>query len=226
MNVNQIIISLVVMLCSVMGYAAEVKTVTSESVTTAKLPKKLKKILDTNIHTIESCQDMLFDDSVHMPKWLPGWVVKASNVCLTRLTGASKFIEAKKKLNLSDIEIPTKCGYKSPQGNYFVIAQYVQDSKQDLTLHDVKQVLKIAYEAGWKDAHRGNFFKTTQGTVAIIDTEAEHLEKNKKNNSKEAIASKMLCMPGYTKEAFNYLLAKNLKLIEIEAGCSVTNKKK
>ncbi|BDC34211.1 hypothetical protein Noda2021_01690 [Candidatus Dependentiae bacterium Noda2021] len=198
-----------------MCYAAEVKPI-HESQYSTQLPLELKTLLDANIHTLEPSKASLFDASMYKPAWLPGWIVKSSNVCFTRLSGATKFVQAKEKLQLDSIEIPVKYGYTSARGNHYVIAQLIHDTKKDLTLSDTKRVYKIACEVGWKDAHRDNFFKTERGTVAIIDTEAEYLEKTKSKNIKEAVVSKMLCKHGYTSEAYNYLIQKNLKLIEMD----------
>lgn len=216
MNLKKILITFAMVQSFTMGYAAEVNTI-NESHYSTQLPDELKKILDEQIHTLESSKVSVFDASIYKPTWLPGWIIKSSNVCFTRLRGASKFIEAKKKLNADSLEIPVKYGYTSARGNYYVIAQLLHDTKDDLTLDETKQVYKVACEVGWTDAHRDNFFKTEQGTVAIIDTEAEYLQKTKSKNIKEAVVSKMLCNRGYTKEAYAYLIQKNLKLIEMDA---------
>ncbi|BDC34212.1 hypothetical protein Noda2021_01700 [Candidatus Dependentiae bacterium Noda2021] len=172
------------------------------------LPASLKKALDDNYaHVRESVNR----EKVATIAQLPDWLIKTSPQ--SRLEGAKKFAQAIKDMKSTSFDMPLKYPYQGPDSRTYLIAQRKEQSNDVLTKDDAKDILRLSKKVEWLDCHPGNFFKTPQGKIALIDTEDAWMGAGTTHEYelKFALVHKLLKMGSrpYTDEAYRYLKGKH-----------------
>lgn len=177
---------------------------------------------------------LVYNPRVQKFDWLPGWLVKREH---DRIEGAKQFSAAIDELNYSNFIVPEKYRYTSPGGNHYTISKVLETTEKEMTLEELKQLIRIAKKLKWVDPHGGNVAKTSQNKIALIDTKTwyinqeidqnqdineYHLNKcilKRLNNSHPLIKS-----PPLTPEAQDYLNKKIAEIRLADSPCKVLAK--
>lgn len=169
------------------------------------LPAHLKQILDQNYQQIKEHAKPLTGAVTF--KFLPNWYVK--NSAEARLNGAKKLAAAIQTTNKSDLFIlPRKYLYEGINNRTYAIAEHIEKKDDIFSQDEIKEIIRVAKNSKWYDCHSGNFFRTSSGKIAIIDTESNADNVTNEYELKFMIVHKLLTKSNpkiFTSEAKNYL---------------------
>jgi len=165
------------------------------------LPESIKKILD------EHCEDITKSNvSVNHYDWLPDWMVKAGH---RRLEGAQRFSAAINEINSKILMVPQKYRYQTPDGRCYTISEFLKDSKQEITLGELKELIRLAKKLQWLDSHPGNFIKVADNVIGLPDTKPNYLGSNYDEYQTKSVIFQKLSGARLTPEAQEYIHKKH-----------------
>lgn len=137
------------------------------------VPTHMQKILDAHATDIDN-----LENSVVKFDWLPSYILKVQNHEYFRIAGAHQFNQAIKITNSDKLFVPITYTYESTTAQkfkYFAISELVVDSHDTITVEELKQLLRVAKKLKWVDPHSGNFIKTPDARIALIDTKLDYI---------------------------------------------------
>lgn len=171
------------------------------------LPDKLKQVLDANYDQVKK---RAARDHVTTIESMPCWLIKKSPQ--SRIEGAKKLSAGIALMRTNDFVLPRKYIYTGPDNNSYLIALILEKATDTLSVEEAKNILRLAKITEWCDSHPGNFFKTKQGKIALIDTEDYFGSGSTNEYEKKFMYVHKLLKMGqkpYTPQAYEYLKNKH-----------------
>lgn len=167
------------------------------------LPASLKKALDAHYDQVKTRVEK---DHVTTIESLPAWFIKKSPQ--SRIEGAKKLSAGIALMSTNAFELPPKYVYIAPDYNSYLIVLKLDKVADTFGVEEAKNLLRLAKITEWCDSHPGNFFKTKQGKIALIDTEDCFGSGSTNEYEKKFMYVHKLLKMGkkpYTPQAYDYL---------------------